>query len=147
MLTVGESGMYFCAANLVCLRPLYGKLPQFIRDRFAMSVGGTRDVVSKSKSGLTRSRFWPTRHSHYPSQNAWTNIEQGPDPWTHGSPGTYDVEATRLSMLKGSSASMKADSETARHGEGEINIETTVDISSVSGLCDPKEDSASSSRL
>ncbi|KAF1978044.1 hypothetical protein BU23DRAFT_654337 [Bimuria novae-zelandiae CBS 107.79] len=72
--TVVEAGMYFCAACLVCLKPLYGQLPRFIRDRWnhveqAQYPSHEKGVSSpKSKMDKSWSKFGRMKDSEFVSR-------------------------------------------------------------------------------
>jgi len=96
--TIVESGMYFSAACLVCLRPLYKKLPRWIRDRFV----SLRDTTHDDSVGSMRFRAWHGRHSASPYAKLGTNMSSANDPWAAArlAGSDYDPEANRLHSMK-----------------------------------------------
>ncbi|KAI9039000.1 cytochrome P450 [Aspergillus affinis] len=121
--TIVESGMYFSAACLIGMRPLFSKLPRWLRNRILHpSKRGTADQDSRSGTGLGFNKG--------PSHHPYSSLSGGRD-----TPG----QATQLKSMNAITNTIVSprgsgfDDDSVRNivaDDGDIRVQTRIEVRS-----------------
>ncbi|KAI9036750.1 cytochrome P450 [Aspergillus affinis] len=136
--TAVECGMYFSAACLIGMRPLFSKLPRWLRDRILHpSDRGNSTLEARSGTGPAHS-FKRSHHRHRP----YLNLSSGRN-GTGTDPEAAQGEATQLTSMNGVMTSTVVsprgsgfEDDEIRNlvkDDGDIRIQTRIEVKSDRG--------------